>query len=196
MKQTFFTLLWLLLLAASLPVVAADTTPLGSILGDEDDEYNYDNSGDKPWQEAVSKQIPPLPADDQLLQVPIDVLRQGLKLFLDKRSLTLDEKDRTLRFWAVIRSPAGAYNATFEGLRCDTREFKIYAYGRQHANPGVRMVPKPTWRDIGVLPGDHFRRELAEDYLCEGPTPRIPDDIIQVISYPDTTDTTNDLSDN
>jgi len=193
MKQKIRTLLWLLLVI-SLPVVA-DTTPLGSILGDEDDSNGYDSSGDKPWQEGVVKQIPPLPADGQLLQVPIDALPQGLKLFLDKRSLHLSDKDQTLRFWVVIRSPAGAYNATYEGLRCDTGEFKIYAYGRQHANPQVRLAPKPVWHPIGVLPGDHFRRELAKDYLCDGPTPRTPRDIIEMTVRPDMANPFNDLSD-
>jgi len=102
-----------------------------------------------------------------------------------------------LRFWVVIKSPAGAYNATYEGLRCDTFEFKIYAYGRQHSTPNVRQLPKPKWRDVDTLPGDHFRKELAEDYLCADVTPRTQRDIIQRIKYSqinasDSTDISND----
>lgn len=185
MIQIFHALLWFVLVAIPLPVVAENTTPLGSILGDEDDEYEYDSSGDKPWQERALSAIPPLPADDRLLQVRIDTLPRGFKLFLGEQSLSLGEQDQTLRFWVVVRSSSGAYNATFEGLRCDTREFKIYAYGRQHAKPNVRLAPQPAWRYIGMLPGDHFRRELADGYLCEGPIPHTLRDIIELISYPE-----------
>ncbi len=196
MKLTIRTLLWAILLVLSIPAISAEeTTPLGGILGDEGDEFEYDSSGDKPWREVATQRIPPLPLDAQLMPVPIDSLPPALTLYLDRQGPVLTSQDRILRFWVVIKSSSGAFNATYEGLRCDTRQFKVYAYGRRHASPSVRPAPKPVWRDIGALPGDHFRRELAGDYLCDGPTPREPDEIVQLIKQPDLINSSNDLSD-
>ena len=178
MKRIIFSLC--LLLGLQAPLFAADNTPSKEYL--DEPEFDYDSSHDKVWKEGATK-LPTLPSDDSLLAVDMDGLPQGLKLYLDADELTLSDADRVLRFWVVIKSPAGAYNATYEGVRCDTSEFKIYAYGRRHSKPNVRPVPKPIWRDIGSLPGDHFRRELAEDILCQGITPRSQPDIIQRIKY-------------
>lgn len=183
MKRTVF--LFCLMLGLSAPVFALDSTPDPLESGNENEssvDFDYDDSGDKVWKEAGSK-VPSLPADDSLLSVEMNGLPHGLKLFLDAERLSLNEEDQVLRFWVVITSPAGAYNATYEGLRCDTFEFKVYAYGRRHSEPKVRITPKPKWRNIGSLPGDHFRKELAEDVLCAALVPRTPNDIIQRIKY-------------
>lgn len=197
MKRNLFLLVLALCLSA--PVHAIDKTPDPLESGNENEssvDFDYDDSQDKIWKEGETK-LPPLPADDRLLAVEMDGLPHGLKLYLDAEDLSLNEADEVLRFWVVIKSPAGAYNATYEGLRCETAEFKVYAYGRRHSSPNVRPVPKPEWRDIGSLPGDHFRRELAQDLLCMDVTPRSQRDIIQRIKYwrKDASDSTDISSD-
>lgn len=183
MKRIVFLLLFLSGLSA--PLHAVDKTPDPMDGGGENEnmvEFDYDDSGDKVWQETATELLT-LPVDDSLYPVEMDGLPHGLKLYLDADRLSLSEADEVLRFWVVIRSPAGAYNATYEGLRCETLEFKVYAYGRRHSDPKIRPVPKPKWRDIGALPGDHFRQELAQDLLCADVTPRTQRDIIERIKY-------------
>lgn len=164
--RSLVLLLAVLLGAVSLPATAA-YDPLEKYYGDADrSEFeDYDESQDKPWQESRLGELQ-MPDDASLLEVEIDRLPPGLKLFIDPGSVRLDEKDGVVRMWLVARSAAGAYNATFEGFRCETREYKVYAYGNPRREPRVRAAPKPVWKSLGGNTRFNYRRELARTLLC------------------------------
>jgi hypothetical protein len=143
-------------------------------------EFEYDDSQDKPWQESRVEQQA-LPADENLLRAEVERLPPGLQLYIDSASLQLDENDRVLRFWLVLKSAAGAYNATYEGLRCETREYKVYAYGNPRREPQVRAAPQPQWKSYRSYNLVNYRYELARTLMCNSGLTRPVADIIATL---------------
>lgn len=166
------------------------TVPMDGLARDVTDPY-YDQRGDserneleyvegEKWKEAGTE-LPPLPKDEDLVEVPLDHPPIGMKLYIDPDLVFLDMKDRVLRYWAVLKSRSGAYNAMFEGMRCSTHEFKVYGYGHPHRKPQVRKAKDPQWKLISEVPGNDYHRELEEFFLCNGTTPFKPAQVADLI---------------
>ncbi len=134
--------------------------------GPVEKDFEYDDSNDKKWSESAAE-LPPLPREDGLLQVKLDRLPAGMTAFMDTRSLQLDPADGVYRFWLVIRSRSGSYNASFEGLRCETREFKVYGYGNPQRSPPVHRADQPSWQPVGKPREGTYRAELMQTLLCD-----------------------------
>ncbi|HVY04992.1 MAG TPA: CNP1-like family protein [Burkholderiales bacterium] len=83
--------------------------------------------------------------------------------FIDRESVSLAE-DRVVRYSVVVKSESGATTTSYEGLRCKTAEYKVYAFGLQ----GNQWTPTadPQWRPILRLTPD-FRFALYKDYFCD-----------------------------
>ena len=133
-------------------------------------EFDYDDSGDVPWRE-FSAEIPPLPDPGEFLPLKLDSLPQGMAAHLHISTLSVGERDAIVRYWVLLTGQGGGFNATFEGVRCNTGEFKVYAYGYPKRQQKVKTVPDPKWRAIKADRYD-FRGELTRDYLCAGTSPR------------------------
>lgn len=87
--------------------------------------------------------------------------------------------DGVVRYVVVARSPTGALNVAFEGLRCKTGEMKTYARwsptdsaakASSSADGTWRLVNQPEWRDLSS-PGARPALALARQAFCDGPTP-------------------------
>jgi hypothetical protein len=133
---------------------------------------------DEPWKEASVK-IPPLPEDDDLLEVDVDRLNRAFTLYLDSRHLAVG-KDGITRYWMVIRSSRGASNVTYEGLSCVNEAYKVYAYASGGRKAGFRRVQEAEWKRIDPNIDPHF--DLM-DYLCDYVTARRPEDVVQMLRY-------------
>ena len=173
--------LWL---ACTATVLAArdPTDPFHDWKGEnETGDFSYDDSHDKPWQEDVTK-LPPLPDDADLLAARVDTLPAPLQAYIGASSLSADPKDRVLRYWLVIKSPQGAYNATFEGLRCESGEYKVYAYGNPRRKPPVQAAPQPAWKPVGIRQPGNYRPEMMLTLLCnESKRPRLVSEILATL---------------
>lgn len=156
--------------------------PLEKYYGEDDrgEFENYDDSQDKPWEESRLGKLA-LPDDATLLEVKIDRLPPGMTLYLDEDSLSLDGNDGVLRMWLVVKSASGAYNATFEGFRCETREYKVYAYGNPRRAQKVRRAPKAAWKTLRGGGRLNYRKELYGTLLCDGKGPQKVEDIIATL---------------
>lgn len=128
-------------------------------------EFQYDDSQDIPWIENETKVLG-LPEQDNLLKVDLDQLPPGMKLMVDKSRISVNPDDQVVRVWLWIRSKSGADNASFEGFRCDTREYKVYAYGNPRRKPSVSKAKKPVWREAKKQVSGNYRRELMDFYFC------------------------------
>ncbi len=134
------------------------------------------------WQESPTP-LPPPPAADRLLHVPLGPA-DTLKLYIDPISLSRP-KDGVARLTLVLETPGGVRNVFHEGLRCETREYKIYAIGR----PDGTWMPlkSPEWRRIEFLPTNAYRHYLATHVICDNKSSaRTPADLIRLIKYPPT----------
>lgn len=144
-------------------------------------EYNYDDSQDIPWIENETEVLAAPKADD-LAPVQLDTLPADLQLLVDKSRITVGPKDRVVRVWLWVRSEAGAESGTFEGYRCETGEYKVYAYANPRRKPPVSKAKRPRWLPVRETPVGNYRRELLKDYFCGIRGTRSPDEIRDYMS--------------
>ncbi len=85
------------------------------------------------------------------------------RYYVDGSSVSLGV-DRVIRYTAVIKSPSGVSNVSYEGMRCKTSEYKVYAYGTRDGN--WTNARQAKWQDVGRTAGS-FRYSLWVDYLCD-----------------------------
>lgn len=103
--------------------------------------------------------LPPYPAPGKL--VPFSVADGGgFRFFVDAATLTVG-KDRVVRYVMVARSPDGAQNVSFEGMRCAAGEYRIYALGRAD---GTWMESRSAWRPVRAAPPR--QAALYREYFC------------------------------
>jgi hypothetical protein len=127
-------------------------------------EEDFDDK-DKPWQE-VAVQLPPAPAAENLL--PFYVSPTSTQTFaVDAKSVTVGA-DGVVRYALVARSPQGATNISYEGIRCVSFEKKLYAFGR--ADGSWSRSRRDQWEPISTGDANRQHAALAQDYFCEGKT--------------------------
>jgi hypothetical protein len=173
-----------LLLLASIVLAASDPAdPFDDVLSpfESNAEFDYDDSGDQPWREGESE-VPALPMDDQLLPVRLDTMPAGMQAYLSPQRLGYTDEDRVFRFWLIIKSQAGAYNATYEGLRCDVQEYRVYAYGNPRRDPPVQANRNSSWQAVRRHGAANYRWEMLATLFCdEARRPRPLRDVVATL---------------
>lgn len=116
---------------------------------------------DKTWVELQS-QLPEYPKPDKL--IPFDAgPANNDQHFIDTTSIQVGE-DGVIRYSLVIKSPSGAMNITFEGIRCAVNERKLYALGRNNGN--WVHSRNANWQRLENVSQYDAQRELAKYYFC------------------------------
>lgn len=87
------------------------------------------------------------------------------EFFVDLATLTVGA-DGVVRYVLVVLSPQGARNVTYEGMRCETRERRIYASGRQDG--AWSKSRNDAWTKIRDVPGNRVHAALFLEYFCPG----------------------------
>lgn len=142
---------WLLLLL-SLPAHAAF-----SLFGTSPEEK-------KQWVETETV-LPAYPSTQNLL--PFEVSATRSRYYVDANSISVG-KDGVIRYTVVINAPGGATNISFEGMRCETGERRLYAYG--HPDRIWSKAQTELWQEINFAFGHSYQKVLYEEYFC--PTDR------------------------
>jgi hypothetical protein len=115
-----------------------------------------------PWAE-IAASLPAYPKNENL--VPFDVSSAtSNKFMIDTASLSVG-KDGVVRYTVVIESPRGARTVNYEGLRCDTAESKIYAFGQ--ADSIWTENKRAAWEGIKLRSLLSYRKALFEDLFCD-----------------------------
>ena len=150
--------------------LAASVLSLGLVLGGSGatlawQRGNPENIGgvpeEKPFKEDALN-LPAYPDDAALIEVRPRGHSQN-RFYVDRNSVSLGA-DWVVRYTAVIKSPSGAANVSYEGMRCKTSEYKVYAYGTRDRTWADARSPK--WQDIDGTTAN-FRYSLWVDYLCD-----------------------------
>ncbi len=115
-----------------------------------------------PWGEIAVK-LPAYPLNENL--VPFDVSSATAnKFMIDTASISVGN-DRVVRYAVVIDSPKGARTVNYEGLRCETMESKIYAFGGSDGKWTENRYAK--WGVIKVRSLLSYHKALFEDVFCD-----------------------------
>jgi CNP1-like family len=120
--------------------------------------------GQAPFKEKKVR-LPAPPKAENLVRFDAGPSRPGFENFVDSATLTLDE-DGVIRYTLVVKSDMGASNVTYEGIRCATRERRVYAYGRRD---GTWAEPRDSeWKKIGAPSLEGPVYVLYNDFFCPG----------------------------
>ena len=127
---------------------------------------------DADWQEADTPPPPPLKLQGL---VPLDMGRSSeLRWGVDPASIRIGA-DRVVRYVVVGQGEAGAVNAYYEGLRCDTAEVRVYA---RHARDGDWTPSSQGWKPLHDNSSTRHSLVFARTGACIGQAPnRSPDQI-------------------
>lgn len=125
-----------------------------SIFGNKPEEQ-------KQWIEDESA-LPAFPASKNLIPFEASPVTRN-QHFVDATSISVG-KDAVLRYTVVIEAPSGAKNISFEGMRCDTGERRLYAYG--HSDGTWSLARSPTWQEIDFISVFSYQKILYEEFFC------------------------------
>lgn len=146
--------------------------------GIEPEYFDFDESKMEKWKESEIS-LPPYPKDENLLAVPL-LATDTLKIYIDRQSFSRGA-DRVARFSLVVESPSGVRSVFYDGLRCETREYKTYAIGNpEHVFTPVKAA---VWRRISQPAMNAFRYHLYRHYICDThASARTPEDFMRLLT--------------
>lgn len=149
------------------------------LLADFDEDYDS-----KRWQE-VEVQLPEPPRQDRLLPFYVSAVAEN-RFYVDGSSLSVGS-DGVVRYVLVIVTPQGGRNVSYEGMRCETRERRIYASGR--ADGSWSKSRNNDWVRIADQSVNRHHAALYLEYFCPiGIAVRTPEearDALQRGGHPD-----------
>ena len=105
--------------------------------------------------------MPAWPKNDGLIEFWV-TNSSAFRFYVDAASLSVGA-DNVVRYTLIARSPSGVANVTYEGIRCETGTYRIYAYGqdgRWAANNASE------WRLIEPKAISRWHNELKVRYFC------------------------------
>ncbi|MEJ1297788.1 MAG: CNP1-like family protein [Candidatus Sedimenticola sp. (ex Thyasira tokunagai)] len=148
----------ILLLMLSLWIGSVPAREMGPVSSEEDNFYVEDYV----WEERAIT-LPSYPKDSDLLEFDVDVADSPFRYYIDPESLSFNLEEGVVRYTLVIRSGRGGENVAYEGIRCTTSEYKVYAYGSRGR---LRPTSNPKWRSVSNIGNTRYRGDLSVHYLC------------------------------
>lgn len=122
-----------------------------------------DDFDSKPW-ETQKALLPPYPREENLVRIYVSSAAT-FEFLVDSASVSVG-KDAVVRYTLIARSRSAAMNVSYEGMRCQTFERKIYALGRSDGT--WSQARDPQWTPIGNNQINRQHTALAEDFFCSG----------------------------
>lgn len=115
----------------------------------------------KQWQE-IEFQFPAAPRPENLQSFYVGAATEN-RFFVDLSTLTVGG-DGVVRYTLVVLSSEGARNVSFEGMRCATKERRVYASGRLDGTWSKSRVDQ--WVRIQEVYGNRHQAALFLEYFC------------------------------
>jgi len=112
------------------------------------------------WRES-DVSLPAAPRREHLLAFFVSAA-SNFDFYVDGASLSIG-KDGVVRYVLVARSPQGAQSVTFEGIRCSSAAYRIYATGEVGGGWSRAATP---WRPIEPRSVQRWHNALRDEYFC------------------------------
>jgi hypothetical protein len=128
-------------------------------------QSDWERANEERIKESYEKRVaaPPLERS-RLVEVKLDMsANTDFRYYVDWGSVSALE-DRIVRYVLVARSASGAENVSFEGIRCQSREYRVYAVGKPEGGWAGRPA---EWRPI-PRQWNSSQATLARHYFCPG----------------------------
>lgn len=132
------------------------------------------------WEE-IAASLPAYPKNENLVAFEVSSATSN-KFMIDTASISVG-KDDVVRYTIVIESPRGARTVNHEGLRCETMERKIYAFGQ--ADGKWTENKRAAWESIKVRSLLSYHKALFEDIFCDVGVPvRSAEEAVRKLKQP------------
>lgn len=115
---------------------------------------------------------PPPPSYDVGALIELEMPRgSAIRMGIDPASIRINPDQSVVRYVVVARGPS-AVNASYEGIRCNTAEYRVYA--RQVQGGAWQASSDDGWKPMLGQGGVQLRHplQLARGGLCQGPALR------------------------
>lgn len=123
-----------------------------------DFEEDYES---RQWQE-IAVTLPEPPQQRNLVPFYVSAATSN-RFYIDASTLSVGS-DGVVRYVLLVLSPEGGRNVTFEGMRCESRERRIYAVGRLDGS--WSKARKNEWVRIQDAYANRHHAALFLDYFC------------------------------
>jgi hypothetical protein len=130
---------------------------------DNDWSTREDVEDPQPWKEGGFV-MPPYPDEEDLVEFPVDDPDSRFRYFVDAHNLSVGD-DGVVRYTLVIRADAGADNVSVEGMRCNERQVRVYAYGGVRGK--LHVMKDSQWEPIRRSGPYRYHTDLREFYFCD-----------------------------
>ena len=116
---------------------------------------------EKRWAE-IGRALPAAPKAENLVPIYVGPMTEN-SFAVDRESVTVSP-DGVVRYTLVVTSSAGARNVSFEGLRCETAERRLYAFGRSDGS--WSKARNNQWAKIQDNTLNRHHAALYKEYFC------------------------------
>jgi hypothetical protein len=106
--------------------------------------------------------LPAAPQSASLIEFYVSAAATN-HFFIDGATLAVTD-DGVVRYVLVVKTAGGATNVTFEGMRCNTGEYRIFASG--HADGTWTKSRSETWRPIENKMVNRHHAALSREFFC------------------------------
>jgi len=130
----------------------------GSACADFEDDYEV-----KKWEE-VAVQLPSPPKESSLQPFFVSATTDN-KFWVDADSVSIGA-DGVVRYTLVVMTASGARNVSYEGMRCETKERRLYASGRRDGSWSKSRANR--WVRIQEAVANRQYAALFTEYFCPG----------------------------
>lgn len=113
------------------------------------------------WRES-SYELPALPGEEDWLPFYVSASTEN-RFFVAGQSISVGA-DGVVRFALLVRTPSGVRNISFEGIRCETRERRLYATVR--SDGGWSRARSSQWMRIRDEYANRYHAALFLDHFC------------------------------
>jgi hypothetical protein len=141
------------------------TLAFASTLAHGQIQSDWERENEERIKQSYEKPVaaPPLERS-RLVEVRLDMsANTDFRYYVDWGSVSALE-DRIVRYVLVARSASGAESVSFEGIRCQSREYRVYAVGKPEGGWAGRAS---EWRPI-PRQWTSSQAALARQYFCPG----------------------------
>lgn len=128
----------------------------GRALADSDEDYES-----RKWAE-IDVRFPAPPKQEDLVAFYVSAATDN-RFFVDSSSISVGA-DGVVRYTLVVVTPGGAKNVSFEGMRCETRERRLYAFGR--ADGTWSKARGNQWERVKEAVSNRHHAALFQEFFC------------------------------
>ena len=114
-------------------------------------------------QESGPVTLPEFPQAANVIELDPDVFGTGARVFLDTAAISQTD-DGAVHYTVLIVSASGVSNVFFEAIRCESDEWRSFAYATRQGE--FRPVADTSWRTLKAGGATEYRRTLARVYVC------------------------------